>query len=256
MKKLFCLMSVVALMLLSACDSATHVTPSTDQVQFLIDGGEQIVDISTDGRWSVKDCPDWVKTDAQDNKLIIKTGRNDSGALRKGDIVLTGKNVTAIIHVMQAAKCTHITPSSDKVEFGKEGGTLTVNIDTDGIPQVQASDGFTASYANGVLTVTAAPNVGAGAGRRGEIKLTCEDQSITIYASQKSSVCKRCGGSGKITCPKCHGKGWYPIEAAGGGAACERCGGRWNGFTDDSSDWKDGTGRISCPDCGGTGVGS
>lgn len=253
MKKFLSLLSVVALMMLNACDSATVVTPSTDQVSFLIDGGEQVVDISSDGRWSVGNCPDWVKTDVQDGRLVIKTGHNDSGALRQGDIVLTGKNVSSIIHVTQAAKCIHITPSSDKVEFGKDGGTQTVNIDTDGIPQVQASEGFTATYANGVLTVTAASNaVGA---RRGEIKLTCEDQSVTIFASQKGNVCKTCGGSGKLTCPQCHGKGWYPIEAAGGAAACERCGGRWNGFTDDSSDWRDGTGRIKCPDCGGTGFG-
>lgn len=253
MKKSISFLSVLMLLVLCACNSATTITPDSESVGFTIDGGEQYVNVTADGSWSVADCPGWVKTDAGEGVLTIKTGRNDTGALREGDIVLKGKNVEARIHVTQAAKCTHITPSSDKVEFGKDGGTQTVNIDTDGIPQVQASEGFTATYANGVLTVTAASNaVGA---RRGEIKLTCEDQSVTIFASQKGNVCKTCGGSGKLTCPQCHGKGWYPIEAAGGAAACERCGGRWNGFTDDSSDWRDGTGRIKCPDCGGTGFG-
>ncbi len=254
MKKLLNLLAVVAVLCLSACNGATFVSPSEQSVNFTIDGGEKGVMVSSDGSWSVGSSPDWVKTDVKDSILLIKTERNETGSPRQGDIVLKGKNVEATIHVAQASKCTHITVSSSKVEFDKDGGTETLTVDTDGLPQVEASDGFTASYDNGKLTVTAAANDGGA--KRGEIKLTCEDQSTTIYASQKGNVCKKCGGTGKITCPTCRGKGLYDIDAGGGSAYCERCG----GFDPPTSElWESGrkgTGRIKCPDCGGTGVGN
>ena len=252
MKNLSIFLSFVALLALTACNGATSITPEKDEVSFTINGGEESVSIDADGSWRVKECPDWVDIEVQEDELVIMTEKNKTGEILKGNIVLEGKgDVTAIIKVTQTSKCTHITPESDKVEFEKEGGTKTVNIDTDGTPEVETTEGFTATYDNGVLTVTAASNE-EGA-KRGEIKLTCEDQKVTIYATQKGNICPTCGGSGKIRCPKCYGKGWYPIPAAGGSAPCERCGGRWNGFTDYESDWKDGTGRIKCPTCGGSG---
>ncbi|MBR5087130.1 MAG: hypothetical protein IKX31_09030 [Muribaculaceae bacterium] len=253
MKKFVNYLCAIALLALTACNSATVITPETDAVAFTIDGGEQKVSVTTDGTWSISDCPGWVKTSVEGNVISIIAERNETGALREGDIVLSGKgDVKAIIKVSQVVKCTHITPSADKLEFGKEGGTQTLNIDTDGMLQVEATGGYTATYAGGVLTVTA-PSNDEGA-KRGEIKLTADDQSITIYASQKGNTCKTCGGSGKITCPQCHGKGWYPIQAAGGGACCERCGGYEPGVTDGSAgEPRTGSGRIKCPDCGGTG---
>ena len=253
MKKLFNYISVVALLVLTACNSATFITPDKESVSFTIEGGEDMVNIDADGSWDIAECPDWVTADAQNNILVIKTSKNESGTLRDGDIVLEGKSdVKVTIKVTQASKCTHITPESDKVEFDKEGGTKTVNIDTDGMLQVEASEGFTASYESGVLTVTASAN-DEGA-KRGEIKLSGDEQSVTIFATQKGNLCPRCGGSGKITCPTCHGKGWYPIPAGGGSACCERCGGYEPGVTDGSEgEPRNGSGRITCPGCGGSG---
>ena len=102
-----------------------------------------------------------------------------------------------------------------------------------------------------------APSNDEGA-KRGEIRLTADDQSVTIYASQKGNLCLTCGGSGKITCPTCHGKGWYSVPVAGGGAYCERCGGYEPGVTDgpEAAEGRAGSGKIKCPDCGGTGKGN
>ena len=252
MKKLFYYLSVVALFVLTACNGATSITPDKDAVDFTLEGGEESVNISADGSWDVAECPSWVKADAQENDLIINVSRNETGSLREGIIIISSGHLQEKITVKQAAKCTHITPETDKVEFEKEGGTQTVNIDTDGLPQVEAPEGFTATYAAGVLTINTSANEDKG--KSGEIKLSCEDQSATIVVSQKGNVCSKCGGSGKIKCPKCHGKGYtsYGGDAAWG---CKSCGGR--GYEGEGMDVGDclvrGSGRIRCPQCGGSG---
>lgn len=257
MKKLF-LLNLLMLAMLASCGGADNIQVSKDNLSFAREGGEENVNVTADGSWNVKECPDWVTAEIHDSLMVVKVQNNETGTPREGDIVLAGKDdVTATIHVKQATKCTHITPASDKVEFEKEGGTQTIAIDTDGSPQVEAPEGFTATYDNSTLSVTAPANE-AGS-KRGEIKLTCEDQSATIYATQKGNVCQRCGGTGKITCPKCNGKGLVHVYVApdlrdmvSDQQPCEKCGGHWGG-TSDSNDWKNGSGRIKCPDCGGTG---
>ena len=266
MKKIFYCLSVVALLMLMACNGATFVNPEKASVDFTIDGGEENVTVTADGSWGVDVCPEWVKTDTHDGTLVIKTERNETGAVRSGDIVLKGKdNVQAIIKVTQYSKCTHITPASDKVEFEKEGGTQTINIDTDGAIQVEAPEGFTASFAGGVLTVTAPANEESA--KRGEIKLTSDNQSVTIFASQAGNVCPTCGGSGTVNCSKCGGKG-YTVKRETGDSGwydevyhfnsyygCKKCGG--SGYKTDegyaNEHMTKGSGKMTCPDCGGSG---
>lgn len=266
MKKLLNCISVVALLVLTACGGATVITPMSEAVDFTIEGGENRVDVKADGSWKVKECPEWVKTEIQDSVLVITTARNETGAVRTGSIVLSGKGeAQAQIKVTQAAKCTHITPGIDNVEFDKEGGTQTVNIDTDGALQVEAPEGFTASYASGVLTINAAANDGQA--RSGEIRLADGDQSATIAVSQKGNVCPKCNGSGTVKCSKCGGKG-YTVKRESGDSGwydeiyyfnsyygCKKCGG--SGFKTDNGYPNEhlvkGSGRMTCPDCGGSG---
>ena len=171
--------------------------------------------------------------------------------------MLAGKgDVQAVIKVIQASRCTHITPETDKVEFEKEGGTQTVKIDTDGSPKVEAPEGFTATYAGGVLTINAPANEAGG--KNGEIKLTGDGQSAIIAVSQKGNVCPKCNGTGKIKCSKCGGKGYYGEYTPADGdmpaytykVACRKCGG--DGYAEGEFYHK-GSGRVTCPDCGGSG---
>ena len=252
MKKLQNYISVLALLVLTACGGATFINPDKNAVDFTINGGEGSVTISADGSWDISDCPEWVTTDVQDSTLVITTARNESGAVREGNIVLTGKdNVQAVIKVTQASKCTRINPETEKVEFEKEGGTQTVKIDTDGSPQVEAPEGFTATYASGVLTINAPANEGGG--KKGEIKLTGDDQSATIAVSQKGNICPKCNGTGKVRCTKCGGKGnifseyWLCIYG------CSKCGGKGKSDKWGDYNFRNGSGKMKCPTCGGSG---
>ena len=269
MKKLLNYISVMALLVLTACGGATFINPDKNAVDFTIEGGEESVTIGTDGSWDISDCPEWVTTDFHENTLVIKTARNESGAVREGSILLTGKEgVSATIKVTQASKCTRINPENDKVEFEKEGGTQTVKIDTDGSPQVEAPEGFTATFAGGVLTINAPANEGGG--KNGEIKLTGDNQSATIAVTQKGNICPRCNGTGKVKCSKCGGKGYYYSDYTRSDYGCKNCGGRgertqlrgsgwWSGTFEDSgpsyenNGFHKGSGKMKCPDCGGSG---
>ena len=133
MKKLFNYLSVVALLLLSACGGATYINPDNMSVNFPIEGGEENISVDADGSWEIASCPDWIKTEKQEDVLSIKAERNGTGKILEGDIVLKGKEgVEVTISVTQATKCTHITLSEEAVELDKDGGLKTINIDTDG----------------------------------------------------------------------------------------------------------------------------
>ena len=65
----------------------------------------------------------------------------------------------ASITVKQADVCTRLIASTEKVTIPKEGGTETIDIDTDGGDvKVEATEGVTADYNNGKLTLTAPAN--------------------------------------------------------------------------------------------------
>ena len=257
MKKLSKFLCGMGLLVLCSCGGATYINLSSDLVNFPIEGGEESVNIEADGSWEMASCPDWVTTEVQDSTLVIKTARNETGEIRQGDIVLKGKEgVEVSIKIAQATKCSHITPAEEAVEFDKEGGTKTVNIDTDGAIQVEAPEGFTASYADGVLAVTADANDGGK--RSGEISLTADDQSATIAVSQQGNICPRCNGTGKVSCSRCRGRG-YIDTGRDMLVGCSRCGGSgeldYDYYNDSYSSYgyHKGSGRMACPDCGGSG---
>ena len=251
--KLFALALVV--LTLGACNSkAKKIAVSEDKLAFTIAGGEKTVKVTADGSYEVQDSPEWLTVETGDSTVTVKAGENKTGAEREGNILLAGnEGVQVIIKVTQATKCTHITPESDKVEFEKEGGTQTVRIDTNGSPQVEAPEGFTATYANGVLTITTQANE-RGA-KNGEIKLTCEDQSATIVVAQKGNICPRCNGTGKVKCSKCGGEGEIYHRASGDLEGCSACGGDrfLNVFRNHDYGFRKGSGKMKCPTCGGSG---
>ena len=259
MKKLSKFLCGLALLVLCSCGGATYIDLEKDEVNFSIEGGEESVNIIADGSWEIASCPDWVTIEKQEGVLIIKTNANETGDALEGNIVLTGKDgVESTISVIQATKCSHIIPAEDMVNFDEDGGTETIDIDTDGAIQVEAPAGFDASYADGVLTVTTDANDGGK--RSGKITLSADDQRATISVSQKGNVCPRCNGSGIVKCSKCGGKGYYRSGAydewLGGQPTygCSKCGGGGSihGYSGLQS-FHEGSGRMTCPECGGSG---
>lgn len=235
-----------------SCKKATFITPSQQEVQFTKTGGEQQLVVSTDGSWSVENCPEWLNAERADSMLVLKVEPNTTGAPRECEIQLVGGDgVKATVVVKQADVCTHIDPTVNEVTIPKEGGTTTIDIDTDGAHlEIIVSEGISAEFNNGTLSVTAPANEGGT--KHESLTISCDNIKTEVNVTVEGSICPTCNGTGKIRCPNCHGKGWYPTNVGGGGAPCKRCGGFWCS-NDLVEDFEEGSGRIKCPDCGGTG---
>ena len=188
------------------------------------------------------------------HQLAIATKGDNEGKI----VELVGGEAKASITVKQADVCTRLITSTEKVTFPKEGGTETVDIDTDGSDvKVEAKEGVTAEYSNGKLTLTAPANEGGTI--NGTVNLTCDEQAATINFTIEGSICPTCKGTGKVKCTKCGGKGYietaaphpaFPDEMNYYMFGCDKCGGRLD-IRDPN--YKEGSGKMPCPTCGGSG---
>lgn len=242
------------ILLAGSCKRASFINPHGDKIILPINGGSQALVVEADGSYSVDDCPGWLDYSIVDNTLAFTAKPNDTGSKRECVVKLTAGDIVKQITIIQADKCTHINADTQVLNFEKEGGTKTVNIETDGGDiNVTPAEGVNAIYDNGKLTVTVPSNDGKS-GRK-EIKLTCDNITTSIYVTQQGKICPRCGGAGTIKCPKCGGAGWYgdEIDYLYFDIGCTRCGG--SGMAHDYGETiKKGSGRITCPECGGSGV--
>ena len=260
MKKSYLLFIVLMLLtvVLGSCKKTTFINPSEQELQFPKTGGEEQITVSSDGSWNIENCPEWLKVEAKDSTLMLKIGLNESGAPREVKLELVGGEAKASITVKQADVCTRLIASTEKVTFPKEGGTETINIDTDGGDvKAEATKGVSADYSNGQLTLTAPANEGGTI--NGTVNLTCDEQAATINFTIEGSICPTCKGTGKVKCTKCGGKGYietaaphpaFPDEMNYYMFGCDKCGGRLD-IRDPN--YKEGSGKMPCPTCGGSG---
>lgn len=259
MKKFIVLfLSALFVLGLTSCKKdATAITPQLTELSVSKEGVETDVMVAANGDWEVSSTEEWIKPLKSDKNLHVIVMPNTDMALRQGDIILKSGKTVVMINVIQAYICTKIIPDQTELTFEKEGGTQTVGIDTDGGDiQIDSPDGFTATYANGNLSVTTEPV--SGPGPKGKITLSCDDQTATISVKQKGDVCERCGGRGKIKCPNCNGTGIsYMRENGSLEIYCTHCGGyggQGSGIEEEYNyNIRIGSGRITCPDCGGSG---
>lgn len=249
------LVAVCAATLLCSCSKAKSIMVSTDRVAFAKTGGEKSITVTADGPYDIKDCPDWLKAEARESELVLTAEQNNTGAMRECAIKLVGDNIEVPVFVSQADKCTFITPSELEITFPKEGGTKEITIDTDGASVAVDCSDFAGSLEGKLegnkLMVNCPANDGGS--KNDAIKLSCDEITNVIMATIEGSICPRCKGTGKVTCSKCGGRGFY----FGGDmpVGCGRCGG--SGYISlpnyPPMGGKKGSGKMACPDCGGAG---
>lgn len=250
---------MLALVMLGSCaKKATVITPQKTEVTFSILGGEIRVPVSTDGAIDVQNNPEWLDVEVTDTALVFKAKPNDSGAVRSADVRLVGDNVEVVMKVTQADKCTYISATPSEVTIPKEGGSETVKLDSDGGNiSVVPGKGITATYENGVITVTAPANEGGTI--NSSLVISCDTVRTVVNVTVEGNICPNCGGSGKVTCSKCGGKGYTQSGADQWG--CTKCGGSGYahygtiepGWRDWIGDTRKGSGKMTCPDCHGAG---
>lgn len=99
MRHLSRILTAMGVLLLSACGGATYIDPNSNTVNFPIEGGEENINIDADDSWEIASCPDWIKTEKQEDGLAIKAERNGAGKILEGDIVLKGKEGVEVTSV-------------------------------------------------------------------------------------------------------------------------------------------------------------
>lgn len=245
-------MALCAATLLCSCNKAKEISVDEDNVTFAINGGEKTIAVTADGKYDIEDCPDWVKAEAEEDALTITVGENTTGAKRECVIRLVGKDVEVPITIFQADKCTYIKTSETEVTIPKEGGDVTLDVDTDGGNLAMNSpEGIEAKLTGGKLTISALANEGGTI--NGDLTITCDEVTATVKVTVEGNICPTCNGKGKIRCTHCGGKGWIDL----GGEdykGCTACGGY--GVRREPSDGpvpKLGSGQMNCPACGGSG---
>ena len=247
------LMVVFMTFLLGSCNKATKIDVSKDKVSFSKDGGERSINVNADGGFDISDSPDWVKTELDDAVLKITVDENTTGSMRECSINLVGDNVTIPIDIKQAYICTYITVTDTVVTLPKEGGSKELIIDTDGdAVAVQATDGIKADINGDKLTINAPANPKGKI--EGQLILRCDDVKTVVNVIVQGAICGQCDGTGKITCPKCGGKGGDgPDGSAEIYYGCSKCGGYGYYWPGEYVDGHPGSGKVICPDCGGAG---
>ncbi len=259
------LMAVCLVVMLCSCSKASEITVDQDYVMFAINGGEKTIEVTADGSYDIEDCPDWVRISDAKSTLTFIVDENTTGALRECVIRLVGKNVEVPITIKQADKCTFINVSETVVTIPKDGGEVTLDVDTDGGKlAMNCPEGINAVLKGNKLTVSAPANLGGAI--KGNLTISCENVSTTVQVTVEGSLCSTCNGTGMATCPSCGGKGFNTKVIYGEFGeryeeyyGCTKCGGFGVQYSDGLIDgltergFRKGSGRISCPSCGGTG---
>ena len=226
----------------------------TKNIEIPQSGGEKWIEVMADGSWDVENCPRWLTVKATNDVLLLKAEPNTSGAPRERDLqVVGGDDVRVTVTVKQMGSCTHLNASPAEISFPKEGGSVTVSIDTDAPTlKVETSGGVDARYDNGRLVVDAPANTGGIL--KGTITLSFDTLKTVIPFTVAGGTCTTCNGTGKVKCKKCGGTGkirvsdGYYLEFYG----CTICGGRGSEGLEGNNLVK-GSGRVTCPKCNGAG---
>ena len=253
MKKIL-VCTLLALAVLSGCKKATYLDSDVKDLTASISGQTDTILLHSDvNDFKLESVPDWAIAELNDSVLIVKVGKNDAGARRKGEIVVTNGDLRLAIPLLQQFNATHLTlPEGEEVRIGKEGGSKTLAVDCDGDVKIEGAEGFDATYKNGQLTITAPQNEGASIKKT--LSLTSGPFMQKVEVVIEGTVCARCNGKGTVKCPKCNGNGFIFAYNEDCHKSCSNCGG--SGFVcpgPNGWDGKKGKGRITCPDCHGQG---
>ena len=240
---------------LASCNKATYLRADMDTIEVESDGETNKIVLHSDGSdFQLLSSPGWVMAMLNGNVLKYSVTENTGAANREGEIVITCGEQRLVIKVFQSLSATKLTVDPTSIAIPKEGGTFTVNVDTDASnPTITAPEGFTATYAEGVITIVATPE----AKKEGAIVLKAGKLEATVELSEKPDICPRCGGSGRVKCTGCNGEGTYYYEYMEGcytSVGCDRCDGvAPDGYNQGNCGPIVGSGKMKCPACGGSG---
>ncbi|MCQ2113481.1 MAG: hypothetical protein MJY52_00240 [Bacteroidaceae bacterium] len=185
-----------------------YLTLSSSAFDFNSSTGYTTVSIASNTNWtvSVKDKLDWLTATPSSGSgnadITIGVSENNSSAERTGVIEVEIPNVhTYLINIKQTGK--YIRTDRASVDFTAFGGSIVLNVETDGTYEVSKSGSWFGHIKSGDAITVMAPRNDTGTERTGTITLnmtglTSGSKSLTIPVTQSASSSAKAKSSGII----------------------------------------------------------
>lgn len=218
----------------SRINSTTYLTFNHESVIFPKGGSTVDVSIDYDGiLWDITYCPKWIETteDDMENTITLKCEPNTTGENREDHITVTSGKIVRQLPVGQYARATYIRPDTYKVDFGRSGGSATIDLESDGTDITATYPDYVTLTWNGNRSVRVSTAYNSGTTHDGSIVFTEDNQRVSVAIHQKGD-CPSCNGKGSRSCNMCGGSGYtgfgmysYPCNACGtnGSIRCSAC---------------------------------
>lgn len=127
-RNLMIVMSMLSLLVPSACQKADSVIASKAELSWTRDGGKKVLDITANCDWTIS-CPEWITCEPASGtgsaQVTFRASKNE-GLERKDVITITGGTAIAQVNVSQAG--VDFTASQMLFEFDTEGTPIQFTI--------------------------------------------------------------------------------------------------------------------------------
>lgn len=129
-RNLMIVISILSLLVPSACQEADSITTSKAELTWTRDGGKKTLDITANCEWTIINCPDWITCEPASGtgsaQVTLRASKNE-GLERKDVITVSGGgNALAQVDVSQAG--VDFTASQMLFEFDSDGTPATFTI--------------------------------------------------------------------------------------------------------------------------------
>ena len=129
-RNLMIVISILSLLVPSACQEADSITTSKAELTWTRDGGKKTLDITANCEWTIISCPDWITCEPASGtgsaQVTLRASKNE-GLERKDVITVSGGgNALAQVDVSQAG--VDFTASQMLFEFDSDGTPATFTI--------------------------------------------------------------------------------------------------------------------------------
>ena len=114
--------------------TATHINVSSDNISYSYSGGTRTITVSTDGEWQISTgTAGWGHTSISGNTITLRVDENTSSSSRTDYFVIKSGSKEKRINISQYGKpATRLSVSTENVSFGKDGGSRTITVSTNG----------------------------------------------------------------------------------------------------------------------------
>lgn len=132
MKRILYLFTVLAIFVSCSDNESSSLSISNNELSFSADGGEQIVNISSDGTWECDYAEDWLLVRQQQDRIRVIVDANSTGNERLATIrILCDGEARSQITVKQVGLTLDIDSYSYEIQYAGEEKNITVDCNSE-----------------------------------------------------------------------------------------------------------------------------